>query len=279
MAHKYKKVYIEITNCCNLNCSFCSPVKKENRFMTEDEFEHILKEISKVTKTVYLHVKGEPLLHPKIMEFLKLAEKYNLKVNLTTNGTLFPKLVDKLKECKALHKINFSLHCEQNFPNYEEEIFKNVEKLSPATVIIYRLWTLKANKLDEKSTKIVEKLEKYYNLSTETVEKLINEENIKISSTIYVDKDNEFKWPEITNHKSCGYCHALKTQIAILADGTVVPCCLDSNGIINLGNIYKESIEEIQNKERYQKLKKSFQDRKPEEKLCQSCTFKERKQK
>lgn len=277
MIHKYKKVYIEITNCCNLNCSFCSHIKKEKRFMAEDEFEHILKEISKVTKTIYLHVKGEPLLHPKIMEFLKLAEKYNLKVNLTTNGTLFPKLVDKIKECKALHKINFSLHCEQNNPNYEEEIFKNVEKLSPDTVIIYRLWTLKDNKLDEKSTKIVEKLEKYYNLSPETVEKLKNEDNIKISSTIYVDKDNEFKWPEITNHKSCGYCHALKTQIVILADGTVVPCCLDSNGIINLGNIYKESIEEIQNKERYKKLKKSFQARKPEEKLCQSCTFKERK--
>ena len=277
MIHKYKKVYIEITNCCNLNCSFCSHIKKEKRFMAEDEFEHILKEISKVTKTIYLHVKGEPLLHPKIMEFLKLAEKYNLKVNLTTNGTLFPKLVDKIKECKALHKINFSLHCEQNNPNYEEEIFKNVEKLSPDTVIIYRLWTLQNNKLDEKSTKTVEKLEKYYELSPETVEKLKNEDNIKISSTIYVDKDNEFKWPEITNHKSCGYCHALKTQIAILADGTVVPCCLDSNGIINLGNIYKESIEEIQNKERYKKLKKSFQARKPEEKLCQSCTFKERK--
>ena len=274
---KYKKVYIEITNSCNLNCSFCSPVKKEKRFMTEEEFEHVLEEVSKVTKVIYLHVKGEPLLHPKIIDFLKLAEKYNLKVNLTTNGTLFPKLVEKLKDCKALHKINFSLHCEQKIPNYEEEILKNVQKLSPDTVIIYRLWTLQNNKLDEKSTKTVEKLEKYYELSPETVDKLKTENNVKISSTIYVDKDNEFIWPEITSYKSCGYCHALKTQIAILVDGTVVPCCLDSNGIIDLGNIYKESIEEIQNKERYQKLKKSFQDRKPEEKLCQSCTFKERK--
>lgn len=123
----------------------------------------------------------------------------------------------------------------------------------------------------------MEKLEKHYNLSPETVEKLKNEDNIKISSTIYVDKDNEFKWPEITNHKSCGYCYALKTQLAILSDGTVVPCCLDSNGMINLGNIFKESIEEIQNKERYQNLKKSFQDRKPSEKICKSCTFKEKK--
>ncbi len=271
---RYKKVYIEITNCCNLHCSFCSPVTKPKKFMTQDEFEHILKEVSKVTKVIYLHVKGEPLLHPKIIDFIKLAEKYNLTVNLTTNGILFPKLVDNLKDCKALHKINFSLHCEQNIPSYEENIFKNVEKLSPNTVVIYRLWTLKDNKLDEKSTKIVEKLKKYYKLSTETVEKLKKEKNIKISSTIYVDKDNEFNWPKLTNNKSCGYCYALKTQIAILSDGTVVPCCLDSDGIINLGNIYQESIEEIEKKERYQKLKKSFQDRKPSELLCQSCTFK-----
>lgn len=274
--NKYKKVYIEITNCCNLNCSFCSPVKREKRFMTKEEFEKILIEVSKVTKTIYLHVKGEPLLHPQIIDFLKLAEKYNLKVNLTTNGILFPKIVDKLKDCKALHKINFSLHCEQNIEDYERKIFENVKKLSPETVIIYRLWTLKGNKLDKKSTETVENLKKFYNLQQETVEKLKTEKNVKISSTIYVDKDNEFLWPKISSHNSCGYCYALKTQIAILVDGTVVSCCLDADGIINLGNIYKESLEEIEKKERYQKLKKSFQDRKPIEKLCQSCTFKER---
>lgn len=274
---KYKKVYIEITNNCNLNCSFCSPMKKEKRFMTLEEFDHILKEVSKVTKVIYLHVKGEPLLHPQIIDFLKLTEKYNLNVNITTNGILFPKLVEKLKGCKTLHKMNFSLHCEQNIKDYEEKIFESVEKLSPDTVVIYRLWTLKGNKLDEKSNKTVEKLEKYYELSPITVEKLKKEKNVKISSTIYVDKDNEFEWPTINNHKSCGYCHALKTQIAILVDGTVIPCCLDSDGIINLGNIYNETLEAIQSKERYKKLKKSFQDRKPSEKLCQSCTFKERK--
>ena len=84
---KYKKVYIEITNCCNLNCSFCSPVTKEKRYMTTSEFEHILKEVKKVTDYIYLHVKGEPLLHPNLIDILKLAEKYHLKITLTTNGT------------------------------------------------------------------------------------------------------------------------------------------------------------------------------------------------
>ena len=273
---KYKKIYIEITNRCNLNCSFCSKVEKPLRTMAIDEFRVILEKVKDYTDTIYLHVKGEPLLHPNLVEFLTMAEEYDLKVNITTNGTLFPSVVDKIKDYKSLKKINFSLHSENNNSNYLENIFENVEKLSNTT-IVYRLWTLTNKKLDEKSTRIVEKLAKYYNLSPEMVEKIKNENNVKISDAIYVDKDNEFVWPAITNHKSCGFCYALKTHIAILVDGTVVPCCLDSNGQIDLGNIYKDNLEDIINSARYKNLQKSFQDRKPCEKLCQSCTYKERK--
>lgn len=272
---KYKKIYIEITNNCNLKCSFCSEVKRKRRFMTTEEFENILIKIKDYTDYIYFHIKGEPLLHPNIIEFLRLADKYNLKVNLTTNGTLFSKVAKELSECNSLRKINFSLHSENSLDNYCEEIFKNVELLKDK-IIIYRLWTLKNNQLDSKSQEIVNKIRKYYNLPQETVDKIYTSNNIKIKSTIYVDKDNEFSWPEVTTHKSNGYCYALKTQIGILVDGTVVPCCLDSNGVVNLGNIFKESLEEIINSEKYISLKKSFQDRKPCEKLCQSCTFKER---
>ena len=271
---KFKKIYIEITNVCNLKCSFCSKVEKPEKFMTLEEFEHILKEVKDKTDYIYLHVKGEPLLHPKIIDFLQLADQYGLKVNLTTNGILFPKLRQKLETCPNLHKINFSLHCEQKVENYEDSIFEEVDKLSTALVIIYRLWTLKNGKLDKKSTEIVEKISAHYQLSQETVEKLKTENNIKISSTVYVDKDNEFIWPSLTNEKSCGYCYALKTHLAILCDGTVVPCCLDSNGIIKLGNIFEQSLESIMKSDRYQSLKKSFQDRKPIEPLCKSCTYK-----
>ena len=272
---KYKRIYIEITNNCNLNCSFCSKVLKPHKNMTLEEFEIILNKIKGFTDYIYLHVKGEPLVHKDVIEFINKAKEYNLKVNLTTNGILFNKYAKELGKCKNLNKINFSLHCEHNKENYLEDIFDNIKYLSNTTVI-YRLWTLKNNDLDEKSTKIVDKIKSYYNLSTETVNKIKNENNIKISSKIYVDKDNEFIWPEITNHKSCGYCYGLNTHIAILVDGTVVPCCLDSNGVINLGNIYKDNLEDIINSDRYQNLLKSFRDRKPCEELCKSCVFKER---
>ncbi len=274
---KFKKIYVEITNVCNLNCSFCSKVEKPKKSISIQEFEHILNEVKDYTDNIYLHVKGEPLLHKNIIEFLTLAEKYNINVNLTTNGVLFPLKVKELAKCKALKKINFSLHSENNIENYEEKIFESVKELSEETTIIYRLWTLKDGKFDEKSTKTVEKLIKHYNLSPEIVDKIKSENNIKISSTIYVDKDNEFEWPDETkDENNDGFCMALKTQIAILADGTVVPCCLDCNGKIPLGNIYNESLKTIIDSERFKNLKKSFQDRKPIAKLCQNCTYKNR---
>jgi len=273
---KYRKIYIEITNNCNLNCSFCSKVNRKKKYMSLEEYEKILNKIKDYTNYIYLHVKGEPLLHPKVIEMIKLAEQYKLKVNLTTNGVLFDKYAKELGQFTNLNKINFSLHSENNKVNYLEDIFNNIKYLSTKTTVIYRLWTLKDNELDKKSTEIVDKIKDFYNLSTETVERIKKEKNIKIKSTIYVDKDNEFEWPTINSHKSCGFCYALKTHIAILVDGTVVPCCLDSDGMINLGNIFDNSLEEIIDSEKYRKLKESFQKRKPIELLCQSCTFKEK---
>src|SRR5574344_691968 len=107
---KFKKIYVEITNNCNLNCSFCSKDKRQKKSLTEREFRYILNEIKEYTNYIYLHVKGEPLLHKDIIKFINIADEYNLKVNLTTNGVLIDKEIDKLKECKAINKINFSLH-------------------------------------------------------------------------------------------------------------------------------------------------------------------------
>ena len=273
---KYRKIYIEITNNCNLNCSFCSEVKRKRKYMSLEEYEIILKKIKDYTDYIYLHVKGEPLFHPNVIKMINLAEEYNLKVNLTTNGVLFDRYAKELGKCNNLNKINFSLHSENKKERYLEDIFDNIKYLSNKTTVIYRLWTLKNNKLDKKSTEIVDKIKNYYNLSTETVEKIKKEKNIKIKFTIYVDKDNYFEWPTINNHKSCGYCYALKTHIAILVDGTVVPCCLDADGVIYLGNIYNNSLKDIINSNMYIELKKSFQRRQPINLLCQSCTFKEK---
>lgn len=273
---KLNKIYIEITNICNLNCSFCSKNSRKKENMTLEEFKQILEKIKHRTESIYLHVTGEPLLHPNFEEILSIIDKYNIRLNITTNGTLLNNKIEVLNKCKNLRKINISLHSENHDENYYNQVFNSVSKLENK-VVIYRLWTLQNNKLDKQSTEIVEKLKNYYNLSIEIVDKLKTSKNVKINSTIYVDKDNLFKWPvENDSRKTDGFCYALKTHIAILVDGTVVPCCLDANKTISLGNIFKQDLDTIINSEKYQNLKKSFQDRKPCEDLCKSCTFKEK---
>lgn len=87
----FKKVYIEITSVCNLACSFCPPTARAKGLIKVEQFNKILDEIRPHTKYIYLHVKGEPLLHPRIDQLLDAAHAKGFKVNITTNGTLIKK--------------------------------------------------------------------------------------------------------------------------------------------------------------------------------------------
>ena len=273
---KFKKIYIEITNICNLACSFCSRDNRVKASITVDKFEEVLKKINDYTDYVYLHVKGEPLLHNHLLEILDLCKKYNKQVNITTNGTLLKEKSTILSH-PAIRQINISLHSENDKDNYLQEVFETDNELKNK-IIIYRFWTLKADYLDAKSTEIVENIRNFYQLSTETVEKLKKEKHIKIDNNIYVDKNTEFIWPDLSNdyYNEHGTCYALKDQLAILVDGTVVPCCLDSAGVIKLGNIYENTMEDIINSERFQRMRQGFCNRKVTEELCKHCSFKDR---
>lgn len=273
---KLNKVYIEITNRCNLSCSFCSQSKLKKQDIRVEAFEHIINEVKLVTHNIYLHVKGEPLFHPELQSILKVCEAHQMRVNITSNGTLIKQNFEMLHAFSCIKKINFSLHCEQYNPTYFEDIFECAETLKQGRTIIYRLWTMRAGKLDEKAHETIDAMVKFYKLANEKKEEIIHSDNIKIGDNIYVDKDNEFVWPSMENEdkREVGYCYALRTHLAILVNGDVVPCCLDGEGIIHLGNIHTQSLQDIIQSERYQKLKKSFQDRKPCEELCQRCGFK-----
>lgn len=273
---KFNKIYIEITNYCNLNCSFCSRDNRIKHEMTIDEFRHIVNEIKNYTDSVYLHVKGEPLLHSKLDEILSICDKNNLKVRITTNGTLLKNKKDILLK-HNIKQINVSLHSENSQVNYFENVFNTCDELSKKTAIVYRIWTLPSLKLDKISTKIVDKINRHYNLSTNIVNKIINDKNIKISDNIYLDKDYEFEWPKVKDERTdIGTCLGTRTHIAILSNGDVVPCCLDSNGVIKLGNIHKESLKDIIESDMFQKIRNSFQNNKVVCSLCQSCTYRKR---
>lgn len=273
----FKKIYIEITNICNLKCNFCPETKRDKKMMNINNFEKIIKKIYKHTNLICLHVKGEPLLHNNLNEILNILEKYNLKCNITTNGTLLKEKLDVLKNAKCLRQLNISIHSMTQNKELDKEYlnntFESVDKLDNV-IISYRLWNIN-NRLENNINKdIIKSIEDYYNI--ENISNSLKENNYyKIKENIFINQDQEFIWPNLNNKEIIekGRCLALKEQIAILVDGTVVPCCLDNNGDIPLGNILEESLEEILNKKETIKIKNNFESNIITCKLCKTCGF------
>ena len=273
----FKKIYIEITNICNLKCKFCPETSRKKESMSIENFEEVISKIQNYTELVCLHVKGEPLLHNKLEDILKILEKYNLKANITTNGTLIKEKLETLKKSKAIRQINFSIHSitqnEMLNKQYLYNILKSVEQLENV-IISYRLWNLQSIKENNINSEIIKTIESYYNIEN-LKEQLIKNDFIKLKENLFINQDIEFTWPDINNKPIIenGRCLALKEQLAILVDGTVVPCCLDNNGDIPLGNILEETMENILKKPECIVIKKNFENSIITCKLCKTCGF------
>jgi radical SAM protein with 4Fe4S-binding SPASM domain len=284
---QFKKVYIEITNNCNLKCSFCSPSIRKIEFMTLEAFTKILDEIKPFTDYIYLHVKGEPFLHEKISEILDISYEKGFKVNITSNSILISKVHKKIIMKPALRQLNFSLHCYDNESSLikKNEYMRNIlffvkEALEKTNIIIsLRLWNidLNDNQPGENENKF-ELLEKEFQLPYKLEEKIIPGKGFKITERLYLNSDYPFIWPDLQdkNDNPAGFCLGLKDHVAILSDGTVVPCCLDGEGIMNLGNIFYQRFNEIIASKRAKNIADGFLSNKAVEQLCKKCRFKER---
>ena len=287
---RFKKFYIEITNVCNLACDFCPKTKRKMEFMSLETFEEILTQVKPYTDYIYLHVKGEPFLHPQIDRILDICENFNIKVNITTNGTLISEVKDKIINKKSLRQINFSLHSMDGNEKYnkKDEYIDNIldfahEALAKTNIIIsYRLWNLdKDNQLNaeiQKNQKILRKIENEYNLSYRIEDKVTAGNGIKIGERLYLNQDHVFSWPALDEKEDegIGFCYGLRNQIAVLVDGTVVPCCLDGEGVINLGNIKEMEFKNILESKRATDIFEGFSNRYAVEELCRKCGYRKK---
>ena len=285
----FKKVYIEITSVCNLACSFCPPTQRAKGLIKVEQFERVLDQIRPHTKYIYLHVKGEPLLHPRIDQLLDAAHERGFKVNITTNGTLIKKQRDKLLGKPALRQMNFSLHSfdghegSENREKYLGDILEFVRDAREHNVIFsYRLWNLQRDGQTDidrrKNAETLDILEQEYGLDFKIEERVEPGKGVKIAPNIYLNQDHEFKWPSLQEpeYKGKGFCHALRSQAAVLVDGTVVPCCLDGEGVIRLGNINEQPFSEIVEGERATNLVEGFSRREAVEELCRKCGYRQK---
>lgn len=263
----FKKIYIEITNNCNLKCDFCTLNKRENKFMTKEEFMIILNKVKPFSKYLYFHVLGEPLLHPQINEFINIASNHFF-VNITTNGYL----IDRILNNQNIRQLNISLHSFNpkyhiSLSDYLNKVFSVVEKLQENTFIQYRVWNI--NPLNKEIISAIN--QKYHvNLDYQNIKN-----NTRITENIFISTHEEFEWPSINNsiYNETGTCYALKDHIGILVNGNVIPCCLDADGIINLGNIYASSLDEIITSPLFKKMLMGFKNNQKCEELCKHCNF------
>ncbi|MDO5546251.1 MAG: radical SAM/SPASM domain-containing protein [Eubacteriales bacterium] len=271
---RFQKVYLEISNLCNLRCGFCPGTRRPPKRLSEEEFSHLMSCLRPYTDYLYFHLMGEPLCHPEIGRFLALAQEYGFRVILTTNGTLLTRQRDTLLNAPALHKINISLHAfEANeldipFSEYLNGCFSFGRAAKGGPLLVYRLWN--RGGADEKNDEILTAMEHSFPKPW-TVER----RGTRIAHRVYLEYGEKFDWPDL-NAEDGGrglFCYGLRDQIGVLCDGTVVPCCLDHEGDIALGNLFQQSMEEILSSQRARALYEGFSRREAVEPLCRRCGY------
>ena len=270
---KYSRVYVEITNICNRCCSFCPGTKREKKHITPDSFRAVCDRLVGVTDYIYLHVMGEPTVHPELFELIGIAKDRGFKVAITTNGTRLDRVGDGLISSEP-YKVNISIHSfeegtNEEYISYIKGCLDFADRASEKGILtVLRLW----NRGYDEGRNIDTLALMHERFPYPFVE---GERGARIHHRLHLEYGDRFDWPDI----SCDelgervFCYGLGDHFGILVDGTVVPCCLDHEGDIPLGNIYQDSIENILDTPRARAITEGFKNKRAPEALCQRCGY------
>lgn len=278
----YKRIFVEITNDCNLHCTFCHASSRKKTYMSRPLFDKILQEARPLTDEFVFHILGEPLLHPELEYFIDQTITAGMTVMMTTNGTLLSEKTGEMLAHKKIRQVNISLHTHTGTVDdgYLEKVLQFTDmsqRSDPDGYINLRIWDLPASD----NTAIVDRINEHYGTHV-VLNKEGSSSNIRksypVTGRIYIHRDTQFTWPDMSRPilQEQGTCYGTRSHIGILSDGTVIPCCLDSNGVINLGNVHNEDLCVIINKPRVHTIRAGFDKGTIEEELCKRCGYIER---
>ena len=269
----YSRVYVEITNLCNRNCSFCPGTVRPAKMLTVEEFRFIAEKLRGTTKYLYYHLMGEPLTHPALPEMIAIATELGFKSAITTNGTLLPKRGQALID-GSVYKVNISVHsfedgADEDYVNYIDGCLDFAKRAGAAgTLVVLRLWNNGCDEgQNERTIAIIR--------AAFPGEWVVSPRGTKVGEKVYLEHADRFSWPDV-NAEDQGdsvFCYGLRDHFGILSDGRVVPCCLDREGEITLGNLFEENIGEILESPRAKAMVEGFSCRKAAEELCRKCGY------
>ena len=282
---RFKKIFIEITNRCNLSCDFCAAGYRPEGDMAAVDFASLLPQLKPFTSHLSLHVLGEPLLHPDLGELLAHCHAQGFRVNLTTNGTLLSRHGAMLLVAPALRQVSISLHSigerasgvEQD--GYLAGVLEFAHKAGAMGIYVsLRIWDLLGGREESgkrRQERLLTGLEEFFALPEPLADAVVTGQGLKLAEGVFLSQKERFSWPTLAgaDQGGQGYCLGLRDQAAILVDGTVVPCCLDAEGEIPLGNVFQESFATIVAGERAAHLRRGFSQRKVVEELCRRCSY------
>jgi len=269
-----RKAYLEISNICNLACSFCPGTRRAKASLSAKDFRVLVSKLRPHTQYLYLHLMGEPLLHPELPEILDICAELDFKVIITTNGTLLENRCKLLLSSPAVHKLNISLQSfEANDKGVLDEYIRSCaeaarELSAQGKICVLRLWN--NNGLDSLNAKIERILEEYFPKPWRE-----SRGSRTLSDKLWLEPGDKFDWPDMDAEdrgEDC-FCYGLRDQIGVLCDGTVVPCCLDHEGDIPLGNLFEKELDEILSSERARAIYDGFSRRQAVEELCRKCGY------
>ena len=271
---RFRKIYVEISNLCNLHCAFCPGTKRTPGRMPAEQFAALLPKLRGYTEYQYFHLMGEPLCHPQLETLLALAGEQGFRVILTTNGTLLAGRQEMLLASPAVHKINISLHAfEANdlavpFSQYLAECFHFGKAAQGHKLVVYRLWN--RGGADRQNREILTAMEAHF--PKPWVE---DGRGIRIGDRVFLEYGDKFNWPDLQAAEGSDrvFCYGLRDQLGVLWDGTVVPCCLDHEGDLALGNLFVQDMDEILASPRAKAISEVFSRREAVEPLCRRCGY------
>ena len=241
--------------------------------MSFDEFELLARKLQGKAQYLYFHLMGEPLLHPELPRMIRRAASLGFRPMITTNGTLLAERGAELLETPVF-KVSVSMHAPEANGAFAGEDYLSgcidfAKKASENGIITaLRLWNIGG--MEEGNTSLLEALHAAFPGEWRKIRS-----GECMAEHVYLEWGKKFDWPDIHAEEigSEFFCYGLRDQIGILADGTVVPCCLDAEGQLALGNLFEQEPDEILASPRARAIYDGFTHHEAVEPLCRRCGY------
>ncbi len=272
------KAFLEITNICNLHCSFCHGTKRKPKGLTEAAFEELTDALSGQVTYLYFHLMGEPMLHPLLGTFIRRAWEKGFKPMITTNGSLLD-VYNEIPLKQLPYKISISLHAPAANPTFADPRYlENCitfarDAAARGCIVALRLWNLES--ADEATNDAV--LARLHDAFPGEWGEVRGGSSLRLAPKLFLEWGKRFDWPDPeapeADDDTPVFCYGLRDQIGILSDGTVVPCCLDADGNLALGNLFLTPLQDILEGERARAIYDGFTKHRATESLCRRCGY------